>query len=475
MKLYLLSIFPDDLRSFPSKKIRSLGTLSVAAAISGKFTKEQVELVCIEGNGRESASDFIELLNDATHVGFSLYAWSSEILCEVAKALKSRNVALFAGGNDVTYYTDRFEQMNLFDVLVVGEGELGALDTIDKWLKGEKQDRIVDIPIPYLTNLPSPWLSEFVDLSVLSTLSSFWELSRGCPFRCSYCCISWGYKPGLVRHFSKERIQNEIEVFKNYGDNIGQIFVLDSTFNYDKKKAIEILKQLALNISNVPFVFCVRSEFLDDEIISYLGKLNNILIRYGIQSIHTKVLKNINRAPIDREHLIKIQELCDKYGVKVGVDLILGLPSDTFDGFCESVDFISSLGVHNIISFTLMLPPVSDLYKKREEWNMNIMKEYPNFIMSTDTMSEDDMARATRVSMVCNAIYNDGIESGTDVVSMLDVLNMKPSEFMEQLGEYIGVQANSRTSILDAKIENIKERALEFLERLYVNKIEELT
>jgi radical SAM superfamily enzyme YgiQ (UPF0313 family) len=488
IKMYLLSIFDLAERgsmsqkesfAFPPPKIRSIAILSVAAAILKKYSKTDVDLQCIEGSKAQKIEDFIDLIKDATHIGFSIYSWSSDIFCSVAKIIKERypHIILFAGGNSVTYYKERYSNMNLFDTLVIDEGEVAVIQMIDKWLKNEKVDSIIHVPIPDLTNIPSPWKLSITDLSILSTYSVYWEISRGCIFNCMFCNSNWGgYAPGTVRYFSSERIRDEVEIFSNYKEECGLIYVIDSTFNVNKR-AIEILDLLANKMPKVAFTFTLRAEFFDENLAIHLSKLEKVAIRFGVQSIHTEVLKIINRAPLPKEKIIEVSDLCKKYSIYFGFDLIFGLPTDTYEGFCETIDFISSLEADNVTSFTLIVPDISEMFRRREEWKFEIGEEYPSFLLSSSTMSREDMARATRLSIVCNALLANGKVFGSDLIPLLKPLNMRPSEFLERLAIFLGIKCESRKHFQDPRPEsydNIKQKGLNLLEVLYNEKIKEL-
>jgi len=474
MKLYIVSvnleIFAQLDHPHPSDKIQSIGALSIASVIARTFPKDLVELKCIEGLDTDSAKAIANMIDeDATHVGFSIYSWSTDLLCGVAKILKKRNpdIVLFAGGNNITYYTDTYDKMKLFDTLVVGEGELATVAIIQKWLDEETPEHIVSVSIPDLTPLDSPWIEPFADLT---SPEVSWELSRGCIFNCSYCCLSWGLEDRGVRHFSLERLQKELDIFVH--SNVPRIVILDPTFNYDKKRAISILDQLAEKAPDIQFVFEVRPEYIDEEFLIHLQKLKNATIRYGIQSIHPQVLTAVHRAPMDKAHLEHLHELFKKYHTDVCVDLILGLPTDTYSGFCESLDYVYTLG-SRIISFTLMLPPVSHMYKDRELWGIQINPNYPNFIQSTSTMSEEDVIKATQISLICNALFQD--PQYEDLTEFLHSLDLSFSKFLELLSAYMRVDAKARVGLIDPEFKDIMNNAKVLLEYLYMQQLYELS
>ena len=74
----------------------------------------------------------------------------------------------------------------------------------------------------------------------------YYESSRGCPFRCSYCLSSIEKS---VRGLPLERVKGELGYFLY--KKVKQVKFIDRTFNYDERRAYEIFKYLIDNDNGV--------------------------------------------------------------------------------------------------------------------------------------------------------------------------------------------------------------------------------
>ena len=118
------------------------------------------------------------------------------------------------------------------DFYVVGEGEKPSADIIKRFLDCQQSIRKLkedDIPsciyikpdgslhygkaqriMKNLDDIPSPWLSGYLDKFFDGKLAPIIETVRGCPFMCSYC-VQGTELYNKIRKFPVERVKKEIE------------------------------------------------------------------------------------------------------------------------------------------------------------------------------------------------------------------------------------------------------------------------
>ena len=190
--------------------------------------------------------------NQPVAVGFSMYLWNRNLCCEIAAELRRTHpaVKLFCGGPEVTAAPETVTKMGIFDFVIIGEGEIPFLSLCQTIAAGRDCAEIPGLlqpssaiftpstPVAILDTIPSPYLTEVIDTNTHPGI--LWQLSRGCSFTCDFCFDSRGIHG--VRHFSLERVEAELRHFAAHG--VRQIFVLDSTFNVDPKRAKKILKMI---------------------------------------------------------------------------------------------------------------------------------------------------------------------------------------------------------------------------------------
>ena len=182
-------------------------------------------------------------------VCFSIYVWNREILSKVCAKIKKINPSVFciAGGPEATAAPLSMEG---FDFAVCGAGEVAVPELLSALLENRdfaNQIQGVYVPCenasiqpvravsPKSEDSPSPYLDGTIDAAKYG--GALWELARGCPFKCAYCYESKGEKK--IQYFPIERLEKELELFRE--KKIAQVFVLDPTYNADKKRALEML------------------------------------------------------------------------------------------------------------------------------------------------------------------------------------------------------------------------------------------
>ncbi len=387
-------------------------------------------------------------------VCFSMFVWNKKILEEICKEIKKRagSIVTIAGGPEITAHPESFR--NMFDFTISGEGEEKILCV----LSGKKTD---DFSTCKLENLPSPYLTGTLDASRYG--GALWELARGCPFKCSYCYESKGEK--TVRYFSDERLCSELDYFAE--KKIPQIFVLDPTYNADKKRAMKILDLIRKKTPDTFYYFEARAEFIDREFARAFSGINCCL-QFGLQSSSEKVLKNVNRS-FNKKKFEQNIGILNENGIVFGFDLIYGLPGDTIEGFKESIDFAMSLYPNNLELFCLSVLPGTALHDDAEKFHLNHMDEAPYNLISSDTFSEKDMEKARKISEAVNVFYTKG-RAVPYFNAVIHPLAMKPSHFFEELSRYIEethFAQNKNENCISSKIQKLQ---LEFVKNLYFKK-----
>lgn len=441
-----------------------LGAACIASAIKhNQHTKElctvELKAFCQEdaefvkhNSSIDSAAEYIAsgLMTEGKAkpdiVCFSIFVWNRIILEKVAGILRNNGIFCLAGGPEVTANPNSFKD---FDYLSLGEGELSVPALINKIITNE------DIPETIITRetcknlaeLSSPYLDGTLDPSEYE--GALWELARGCPFKCSYCYESKGEKH--VRQFPLERIEAELDLFAK--KKIPQVFVLDPTYNANKERAVKLLNLIAKKTPDTFYYFEARAEFIDAQLAKAFTKIPCAL-QIGLQSANEEVLKLVNR-PFNKKTFVKNIGILNNAGVTFGFDLIYGLPSETFKGFKEGIDFAISLYPNNLEIFCLSVLPGTDLSERAESLNLNYDKNPPYRIFNTDKFSTQDIEHAGHLAKACNVFYNDGRAVPWFNI-ILHTLKMRAAEFFERFYEEENL-ANSDTSCLThAQIEKLQ-------------------
>lgn len=142
-----------------------------------------------------------------------------------------------------------------------------------------------------------------------------------------------------------------------------------------------------LNIKDVVGLnIATRSDAISDEVLDYLCDLNkrcDLTIELGLQSMHDKTLKYINRG-----HDLKNFEDCykrlKKNNIKVVVHIINGLPFETKDMMIETAKYLNSLNIDGIKIHMLHViknTDLADIYEK-EHFHILTKEEYIDIVIN---------------------------------------------------------------------------------------------
>lgn len=447
-------------------------------------------------------------------VCFSVYVWNRALSESIAALLKQQcpEVVTIAGGPEVTANPFNFEH---FDYMVAGQGELavpaliaslsvpaasvaassvpaaeaaapaavpisGVYSRRDASLfaalpSAEQTKRLCSItraPAPLPEHLVSPYLDGTLDPAVYE--GALWELARGCPFQCSYCYESKGEKK--IAYFPQERLSAELALFAS--KKIPQVFVLDPTYNADKRRALSMLNEIAYTAPNMFFYFEARAEFIDRELARAFTKIPCSL-QIGLQSSSEEVLANVHRT-MNKKQFIKNIGILNEEGVNFGFDLIYGLPGDTLSGFRASIDFAVSLYPNNIELFCLSVLPGTDLYERaapssatEAPLHLEFERVPPYHVLSTPTFPAADLARAATLAAACNRFYTQG-RAVPWFNSVTKPLHLKPSVFFEDFAKTVAPAALSPADVTSSSACNtfaqIVQQQKTFITRKYQEK-----
>lgn len=419
----------------------------------------------------ESASELAQKLvtEQSAYIGFSVYVWNQHLVNEISREIKKINplITIFAGGAQASSAPQELFSGGEFDFIICGEAEEVLPEAIEHLWAGESLEGMAGValadqkepPAPgavsaNLDDLPSPWLSGVVDLTARKGV--LWELSRGCVFDCSFCYEGRGTRG--VRYYSLERLRAELELFEK--EKVEQIFVLDATFNQRRPRAKEILRMIQEVAPQIHYTFEVRTEFLDYEMVELFSSLHCTL-QIGLQSAHREVCALLCRKFDAGKYSAKIAML-NEAGVSFGLDLIYGLPEDTFAGFCESLDYALTLQPNNLDIFPLALLPQTELYDRAEQYRLNALKEAPYTVISTPGFSAEEMKHSAKLSYAVDLFYNRGRASGWFFM-VTETIGWPPSVFLRRFAGFDEFPGEGAVSSQD----EILSLQLSFCEKIF--------
>ena len=385
---------------------------------------------------------------------FSCFVWNVGILEAASQILRDKGYVCIAGGPEITAHPSFYKG---FDYKVSGEGEITVPSLIKNIIQSEKSDNVIISQSPDLSLIHSPYLDGIIDPSEYE--GALWELARGCPFKCAYCYESKGEK--TVRLFPMERIKAELELFAR--KKIAQVFVLDPTYNVNKKRAVELLRLIASKTPDTFYYFEARAEFIDRELAREFTRIPCAL-QIGLQSANEETLKLVNR-PFDKKKFVRGIGVLNEEGVTFGLDLIYGLPGESFGTFRDGVDFAVSMLPNNLEIFCLSVLPGTDLFDRAALLGLVYEDKPPYHVIKTKLFTPEDMERARKLAAAVSYFYNAG-RAVTWFNAVCRVLKIKPSKFFELFYQKYGDLCEAACSC-ECNHSDIEKVQLDFLRGLF--------
>ncbi|MZQ75412.1 MAG: DUF4080 domain-containing protein [Peptoclostridium sp.] len=359
---------------------------------------------------------------NADIVCFSCYIWNIEATLEIVGNLKkvAPGVKVLLGGPEVSFNPRQvMEGCSCVDYIVSGEGELtlrefllrikcgldlSGIEGLTFRRSGEVVQNSARRPMESLDIVGSPYIGgrmdEFKDKIV------YYESSRGCPFSCQYCMSS--IERG-VRYFDIGRVKRELKVFLDAG--IKQVKFIDRTFNSNGKRAAQILRFLMENDNgHTNFHFEVAAHTIDEELLGIFKTARKGLfqIEIGIQSLNSDTLREIGRGQNFERIKSVVTEIARAGRVHQHVDLIAGLPHESFESFRESFNGVFDLGADHLqLGFLKLLrgAPISREAKLSEHGYV-YRANPPYEVLQNNYISFGQLARLKEIEELLELYWN---------------------------------------------------------------------
>ncbi|MEW6050617.1 MAG: radical SAM protein [Candidatus Zixiibacteriota bacterium] len=235
---------------------------------------------------------------------------------------------------------------NLIDYVVVGEGEIALGELAERYsLTGCPDHTSVvagrSLAPDELVGHDWDTIDHFVNRHFSTGLSNLYLfLSRGCPFRCSFCMES--LKEGGWRAYSPEHAMREIVVGAERHKPHAIAFA-DACFGMRPGWRKEFLRLLAEYAPPFWIVFETRAEYLDDDDIELLARLPRLEIQFGLESASPQMLGLMHKTKRPEKYLERfrhVSDLLNQHGILHRANMIFNHPGETRATLEETFAFI---------------------------------------------------------------------------------------------------------------------------------------
>ena len=397
-----------------AKYIHSNPAIYSLRAYAGKELQQHIELAeyTINNYLQDILADIYRRKPDA--IGFSCYIWNwkmiQELLVELPKLLP--NTDIWLGGPEVTY--DAQETLAKYPGLtgiMVGEGEETFRELLEYYVNHKNSFETIPglclstgyTPARDLLDISTlPFLYE--DLEPFANKIIYYESSRGCPYRCSYCLSSID-KQVRLRDISV--VKKELQFFLD--NQVKQVKFVDRTFNCNHDHAMAIWQYIHEHDNGVTnFHFEISADILREDEIALLNQLRPGLaqLEIGVQSTNPETIKAIHRV-MNVERLDKIvADIHKGHNIHQHLDLIAGLPYEDYESFGQSFNRVYAMHPEQLQLGFLKVLKGSDMHEKASEYGVRYLDAPPYEVLSTNWLSYDDVLKLKGVEEMVELYYN---------------------------------------------------------------------
>ncbi len=273
-------------------------------------------------------------------------------LCELIKE-SHPEIFIFLGGYFPTlYYEDILKRTDAVDLIVKGEGEIPALQIIN---------RIEDGIDPRSETIPGLiWKSDdqlvfsfenerfdlkdkaILNLGLLNNPEAYdvlpYSFSRGCPYRCNFCMEDY-IRPSR-KAVPSQTVESDLRNLARYC-TAKEIVVCDALFQ--SFEMVPVLRDLGMKIH-----FETRCDVFNPDIIPEIHDVCGTLV-LGFESASYNTLRRMNkvRSPDHFQRYLRntlaIFKKAAEFEIPIMVFMIAGYPGDTEDDLIASYDFAEKL------------------------------------------------------------------------------------------------------------------------------------
>ncbi len=428
-------------------------------------------------------------------IGYSCYIWNVEKIIDIIKILKNRtNYVHILGGPEISLnMIKRRPELATADYCIIGGGEkilanlliylkairnkdAGAGAEVPKgvayWSNGKINYNKATDKITNLDEIPSVYLNGILDERLYAGRQAFMETQRGCRYKCKYCVYHKDLP--LIYYYSLQRVFEELD-YLIIKKQIRALRIFDAIFTSNlarAKKIVEhIIKIKEKNIAHLPWIYWeFNYNGVDEEFIRlaaslrYREKISNakeipsldrpqlysdMLKDYtainciGIQSFNSKSLIAVGRASPSLEALKNFMDMAKEYNIVLKIDLILGLPLETFDSYFEGLEFFLPFFKdtdHILNIHRLQILPGSDLETTCNNYGVKYSLKAPHLVFSTQDFSEKDMDHASKLTAILFRILNSPLRQ-----YFFEFKEKTEKSFYEVIDDIFNMMASSQT------------------------------
>jgi anaerobic magnesium-protoporphyrin IX monomethyl ester cyclase len=323
-------------------------------------------------------------IGSADVYGITTYVPSIKVSEEIARACRETNKdsKIVVGGAHPTGAPK--EMSSLFDIVVMGEGELAFLDILKDFPNNKRfYQRALERDLDQYPNAAYHLIDPFSYKRTIDGEHSLTILtSRGCPYRCNFCGLDKSHQ--TVKKRSPQVVAAEIKDLKErYG--ITKYNFQDDIFTIDRKRLYEMLE--LIKPLDIGFRAFGRAGINNQEDYHRLKDAGCDMLAWGIESGSQEILDRMNKKSTiqDNRNVIKWAK---EAGITARAFFILGFPGETKETIEATKRFIDETEPDQFFISNFVPYPGTEVWDHPEKFGVtNLETDFKNYYQVDKTFS----------------------------------------------------------------------------------------
>lgn len=416
-------------------------------------------------------------------IGLANYGWNENLNRSVGGYVRKilPEAMIVAGGPNIDSEPRRridfLERHDYLDFLIIDGGEEAFAGLVDWWREHrDDHDKLPENIVwaddgkirfteemqlkKIIDNIPSPYLSGFLDEFLEDGLVPMFETNRGCPFKCTFC--AWGSaSKNLVRQFDLNTSLAEISHVGERSRSRNWIFC-DANFGILKRdvdiaRAIRSVNEETGYPKSCQIWMAKNVTGRNLQIGEILGDIITPVM--AVQSLDDEVLANVKRDNISTDIYAEYQKKFNKMGSRTYSDLIVPLPAATLGSHVGSLKKMFEYGVDIIQSHNMRLlsgaetnsTQTRDTYGFKTRYRLihgdagayrcadgTILRsfEYEESLRATTTFTEEELFFLRKLHFLCDFSWN--VECYKPLLKICLIYGVNPVDVLVRLLDAAG-------------------------------------
>ncbi len=364
------------------------------AALSAILKKAGHQTNLIQFTKEISDEEFQERIKKLSPdlISFSSTAHVFPFVKRYARAAKAvSEAAIICGGVHPTVCPEEVIKDENIDMICRGEGDLAMVELCQKMASGQSLEKIKNIWLkkggkifknelrPLIINLdelpfPDREIFDYPHLNLEKKGIGTFMFSRGCPYRCTFCCESTLRKlyPNSQQYHrirSPQSVVAEIkEVIKKYP--FIKFIRLDDDLLFARLSWVKEFVPLYKKEIGLPFSSDIRVNLMTEDLLPLLREAGGHLLRVGVESGDNFILKEVLNKGITVEQIKKAFQVAGEEGFKTQAYNMVGLPGE------GAREILKTIKLNAEINPNLSVVSIFYPYKGTYLYEFCLQKEY---------------------------------------------------------------------------------------------------